>query len=168
LAPHSWRVRQLVPSVRILQLYGALHWSRVGRRICDRDLYACSDSLSRDSPQSCETVVPGSGGREPSRLVSAHPGVSRRQWSQRSLSRSGDRTIQSSCPSNRHRIENRISTPPHDRVTADCFHRQLEQRKRQRPRTDGGLLQPLAAGVPPPRLRVRAFQIELNAFTLKR
>ena len=70
---------------------------------------------NRDSPQSSESVVTGTGGREPSRLVSAHPGVSRRQWSQRSLSRSGDRTIQSSCPSKRHRIENSISTPPHYR-----------------------------------------------------
>lgn len=81
-----------------------------------RNLYAGSDSLSRDSPQSLESEVTCSGGRDAPSLVSAHPGVSRRQWSQRSLSRSGDRTIQSSCPSKRHRIENSISTPLHYRL----------------------------------------------------
>ena len=99
------------------------------RRIRDPDVYACSDSSNRDSPQSSEGVVTGSGGREPSRLVSAHPGVSRRQWSQRSLSRSGNRTIVSSCPSKRHRIENRISLhtlAPHGRVLSSTARARAE------------------------------------------
>jgi hypothetical protein len=57
--------------------------------------------------------VTSRAGRDAWIRVSAHPVVSRRQWSQRSLSSSGDRTTQSSCPSKRHRIENSILTPRH-------------------------------------------------------
>ena len=41
---------------------------------------------------------------------SDQPGVSRPQWSQRSQSRSGARTIMSSCPKMRHQSEKDIST----------------------------------------------------------
>ena len=141
-----------------------------GTRIRDPDVYACSDNSNRNSPLSSEGVMIGSGGREPSRLVSTQPGVSRRQWSQRSLSRPSDRTTMSSCPSKRHRIENRISTPPnysHGRL----LHRQVEQGQSQvvtdvwtlalgqqrREECDRNSL-----------LNHRAFQSEPNAFTLKR
>jgi hypothetical protein len=90
-------------------------------------------SSNRDSSQSPESVVTCRGRRDASSLVSVHPGVSRRQWSQRSLSRSGDRTTQSSCPSKRHRIENGISTPPHYRLTPTASTDRLEQGVSQQP-----------------------------------